>query len=116
MGRAARERAGAALAGYSGLSRGCAFGSLAWRALNHERLRVLAFDATFSGGNTFRGGGPDWLAAMGPHMAPAITQRLPSLRNLRVMPDFKGASRVSMHPYKVTPYPKPKPLPAYDFW
>ena len=98
------------------LSRGCAFGSAAWRALNPEHLLVLAFDATFSYGNTFRGGGPDWLAAMGPHMAPAITQRLPSLWNLRVMPDFKGASRVSMHPYKVTPFAKLKPLPAYDLW
>ena len=77
---------------------------------------MLAFDTTFAHGNTFAAGGPDWLAAMGPLMAPAITQRLPSLQDLRVMPDMNGKSRVSMRPYMVTPYPnKPKLTPAYNF-
>ena len=52
---------------------------------------------------------------MAPLMAPAITTRLPNLVNVRIMPDMKGVSRVALRPYKVTPWPKPKPLPAFEF-
>ena len=50
-------------------------------------------------------------------MEEALTQRLPRLRDLRVMPNRRGASRVSARPFKVTPYatPNQQPPPADDF-
>ncbi len=101
-------------AGYVDLRAGAAFGPAAWRALDHPSLRVLAYDGSFGSG-AFEDGGRGWLEAMAPLMAPAITTRLPNLVNVRIMPDMKGVSRVALRPYKVTPWPKPKPLPAFEF-